>query len=159
MKHFFLVMTLLLFVMESMAQSVNDKDFGRLVGTWKGKLRYLDYSSGKPYEMPADVVVRKLSKGVYELEKLYPDEPKANGKDTVRVGNGMMYGAKVVSKKKVNGDTEVVTEESGLDGNDRKPALIRKTYCLGKNKFEIKKEVRFEGSEIWIERHRFMYSR
>ena len=38
------------------------KDFEKLSGTWQGTLTYLDYSSGKPYTMPADVEIKKFDK-------------------------------------------------------------------------------------------------
>ena len=38
------------------------KDFYKLSGTWEGSLTYLDYSSGKPYTMPANVEIKRIGK-------------------------------------------------------------------------------------------------
>jgi 3-methyladenine DNA glycosylase/8-oxoguanine DNA glycosylase len=33
------------------------KDFAKLSGTWEGSLTYVDYSTGKPYTMPANLEI------------------------------------------------------------------------------------------------------
>jgi hypothetical protein len=33
------------------------KDFAKLSGTWGGSLTYVDYSTGKPYTMPANLEI------------------------------------------------------------------------------------------------------
>ena len=37
------------------------KDLEKLSGSWQGSLTYLDYSSGKPYTMPADIEVKSIN--------------------------------------------------------------------------------------------------
>ena len=39
------------------AQSFQIKDLAASTGSWQGKLTYLDYSSGKPYTMPANIKI------------------------------------------------------------------------------------------------------
>ena len=69
--------------------SVNVKDFKPAFGKWKGSLIYLDYSSGKPYTMPANVTISKDVNNVHRLifAFVYPDEPKANGNDTLVISD------------------------------------------------------------------------
>ncbi len=38
------------------------KDFDKLVGSWQGTLTYLDYSTGKPYTMSADIDIKRIEK-------------------------------------------------------------------------------------------------
>jgi hypothetical protein len=52
-----------------------------------------------------------------------------------------------------------VTERQGQDGNDQKPARIRLTYHISPNKYQLVKDVLFEGSSTWIKRHEYLFSR
>ncbi len=139
------------------------KDLQPLSGHWKGTLTYLDYSSNKPYTMPADVGIKPLKKfNAFIFSNIYPNEPKANSADTVFItGNGTMIdGATVKSKRKLgDGNTVIVTERMARDGNDNKPATIRITYTFGNNIFTNIKDVQFEGQSEWIKRHEYNYTR
>lgn len=145
------------------AQRVKPADLHTLLGKWKGSLTYLDYKSGKPYTMPADLeVVAVDRKTQWEFSNIYPDEPEANDKDTLRLTDrGRMFdGESIKSKQRLpNGDLVLVTEVTGTDGNDDQAALIRHTYTIGKLVYEVKKEVRFVGTEQWVLRHTYRYSR
>jgi hypothetical protein len=158
--------TTLLVSFASFAQSnpgLKLKDLHRLAGSWKGTLTYLDYSSNKPYSMPADVAIKRLKRlNAFIFSNVYPDEPKANSVDTLFIAaNGTMVdGATVRSKRKLsNGNTEVVTERLAKDGNDHKPATIRVTYNFGTNSFTNIKHVQFAGETEWIKRHEYSYTR
>jgi hypothetical protein len=143
--------------------TVKQKDFQTFVGNWKGTLTYLDYSSNKPYTMPADLEVRQSKNpNVFLFSNLYPDEPKANSSDTLTISDDgkMVNNETVKSKRKLsNGNTEIIAERSGRDGNDNKPALIRMTYTVGKNRYTNVKEVKFTGQKEWIKRHEYSYTR
>lgn len=141
---------------------VDINDFKVLIGNWQGALTYLDYSSGKPYSMPANVEIKQLDKSNYfVLSNIYPDEMSANGLDTLVISlDGTMIGTETVKSKKQleNGNLEVITEELGKDGNDNKPALFKHTYTIGKTVFKKRKDVQFIGETSWINRHEFAYS-
>ncbi|MEO6819792.1 MAG: hypothetical protein ABI266_00785, partial [Ginsengibacter sp.] len=63
---------------------ISMKDFGTLSGSWQGSLTYLDYSSGKPFTMPADITVRRIKKSnKFIFSNIYPNEPNANSIDTM----------------------------------------------------------------------------
>jgi hypothetical protein len=145
------------------SSKVTVKDFQRLIGDWKGTLTYLDYSSNKPYTMPADISISQSGKSkIFFFSNIYPNEPKANSTDTIKISkNGRMINNETVkSKRKLkNGNTKITMEYSGLDGNDKKPAIIRITYNFGKTTFTKTKEVQFEGQEEWIKRHEYSYTR
>lgn len=143
------------------APSVTMADFPQALGQMKGTLTYLDYSSGKPYTMPAWITLRK-STGLLIRSLEYPDEPKANQTDTLLIGEkGTFFnGAKLVKKEILpNGSLQLVTEKAGKDGNDHKSATLRNTYTFGKNLIVIRKDVRFEGEEKWIQRHEYSFQR
>jgi hypothetical protein len=143
---------------------ISTVDFTAALGAWKGKLTYLDYSSGKPYTMPANVTisVNAKAKGQIILVLIYPDEPKANGTDTLVISeNGTeLNGAKLVSKKITGeGSVQIITDEEGNDGNDNKKAVIRHIYTMNKNNFSNRKEVRFAGTDTWVLRNEYVFYR
>lgn len=139
------------------------RDFTGLEGTWKGSLTYLDYQSGNPYTMPADLEIRRIGKtDDFNFIHIYPDEKNANStevvsisKDDKTIGTG-----KVVSREKLaDGNIRIITENKDKDGNEGKEATIRQTYTLGKSSFSIRKDVLFTGDSQWIKRHEYTYMR
>jgi len=139
------------------------KDFQKILGSWKGSLTYLDYSSGKPYTMPADVVVNRIDMtNKFAFSNIYPNEASANSTDTLTISTDGKYINKemIKSRKKLpNGDIEIVTEETGTDGNDNKPAKFRHTYTLGNTIYKKRKDVQFVGENVWINRHEYTYTK
>ena len=137
-------------------------DFEKSTGSWRGTITYLDYTSGKPFSMPANVSLRIANNSQIILSYAYPNEPNANGKDTLLIsGNGSLIdGAEVQSREILeDGAVKIVTVKAGRDGNDNKSALIRHSYILGKNSFQNVKEVKFAGTDKWIVRNTYLYSR
>lgn len=139
---------------------VRNADLQPILGCWEGTLTYLDYRSGKPFTMPANLVISEGSKGTYLLHNMYPNEPKANATDTLRLDNGtVINGEKIVSTyRNEQNDLVVVTEGKGIDGNDNQEATFRHTYIIGKSRFLHKKEVHFLGGHEWIRRNEFSYT-
>lgn len=137
------------------------EDFAGIQGSWKGSLTYLDYESGKPYTMSADVEIRRIDKtNKFLLINTYPKEKSANSKDTITISEDgqSINDEKVMSRTKVSENkVQIITEKMGKDGNDNKDALIRKTYSLGKSSFSIQKDVRFTDADQWIKRHEYVY--
>lgn len=169
MKFIKLILISILFFINTIygsAQDVNkisETDFSQIKGTWKGTLTYLDYTTGKPFTMRADIEIVQIGESnKFIFSNSYPDEPNANSADTVTISEDGLYldYQTVVSKNVLaDGETAIITEMSGKDGNENNPAQIRHTYILGKNVFKIKKEILFIGETDWIKRHEFNYSR
>lgn len=140
-----------------------EKDFEKLVGYWQGSLTYLDYSSGKPYTMPADLEIKRIATtNQFIFSNIYPNELSANSTDTLSVSTDGKYINKenIKSRRKlVNGDIEMVTEEFGEDGNDHKAAVIKHTYTFNSTTYKIRKDVQFTGSTEWINRHQYAYEK
>lgn len=139
------------------------KDFQSISGYWSGSLTYLDYSSGKPYTMPADIVITRIDQtNQFAFSNSYPNEPSANSVDTLCISpdGKRLDNAQIKSRKKLpNGDIEITVEETGTDGNDNRPATFRYTYTFGKTTFKRRKEVQFTGESAWINRHEYTYTR
>jgi hypothetical protein len=157
-----LIVFALLFSFENYAQNtVTTDDLKPLLGKWSGTLTYIDYSSSKPYTMPANLNV-KQGKNDYHflLFNSFPNEPKANNKEKLKISkNGEVLNNHVVTSKQQISDErlQITTEYSGKDNN--KQALIRNIYILGENQFVIRKEVKYINSEEWLIRNEFEYVR
>lgn len=157
--------TLLLTIMCSAQVSFKtiQKDFEKLSGTWEGSLTYLDYSTGKPYTMPANLDIKRLGKtNKFLFANSYHKEKSANSIDSLSVSTHGKYINKefIKSRRKLpNGDLEIITEEKGKDGNDNKPATFRHTYTLGSTTYKNKKDVQFTGTTEWINRHEYAYKK
>ena len=139
------------------------EDLASLVGDWEGSLTYMDYSSGKPYTMPANLKVEE-GKNRYELvlNNIYPNEPKANSKGKLKMSkDGSKIDGKPVVSRSMDDNyvVQLIVEYEGKDGNDNKKAIIRLTYTLGDKEFINRKEVRFLDSDEWILRNEFKYQR
>ena len=151
----------ILFCISSNAQSFQIKDLSASVGSWDGKLTYLDYSSGKPYTMSANIKISLTeNKNCYIMEYEYPKEPQANSKDTIYVNDKLFGKDKIVEFKKVSEvGFRLITEVEGQDGNDNKKAILRHTYILNSNTYSMIKEVKFDGTDKWIKRNEYLFNR
>lgn len=113
--------------------------------------------------MPADLEIKRIAgSNDFQFMHAYPKEASANSTDTLVISDdGLTIDAEpVISKKKAaNGNREIITQSEGRDGNENKEALIRHTYVIGENVFEIKKEVQFKGTKEWILRHTYSYTK
>jgi hypothetical protein len=151
----------LLFCLTATAQSVQVKDLSASVGSWEGKLTYLDYSSGKPYTMSANINIGLTADGKgYVMAYEYPKEPQANSKDTTFIQDNFFGKDKIVAFENApGGGYTLVTEVEGTDGNDNKKAVLRHVYLVTSTSFSITKEVKFEGTELWIKRNEYLLNR
>ena len=153
---------ILLFSLGSYGQTqINPEDLKSIVGTWEGSITYLDYQTNKPFTMAAMLIVEKgRNENTLILNNLYPNEPKANNSEKIRVSNnGTMLNKHIVTQREEleNGHIQIQTEHNGKDDNKR--AQIRHTYIIGKKIFLIRKEVQFSQGEEWLKRSEFSYNR
>lgn len=151
------------FVLSGLAQTLTPAQFSLASGNWKGTLTYLDYQSGKPYEMPANMQIGRIGRSsAFKFSHSYPNEASANSIDTVSISNnGKVFNSEEVKSVETlkSGELQIITEILGKDGNDDKPALMRHTYLIGGKTFLIKKEVQFVGTKEWILRHTYSYQK
>ncbi len=161
-----LILVIFIWAVSASSAQINKvtlKDLKALNGTWFGSLTYLDYTSGKPYTMPADVKVSIIKKkNCLLLVNIYPNEPSANSTDSLKISKDGAYmnkGAVKTVEKLADGSLKITTEHLGFDGNDGKAATIRHTYTVGNQSFIIRKDVKFNDQAEWIKRHEFSYKR
>ena len=140
---------------------ITTEDLKHVLGDWHGSLTYVDYGTGKPFSMPANLSVEQgKNDREYVLRHSYPNEPKANAKDKIKISNdGRQLNEQHLVSKKVSetGQIELTTEYKGRD--DNRHALIQMTYILDDAEFVIRKEVRFDESGDWIMRNEYRYIR
>jgi hypothetical protein len=161
MKKSFLILLLIIVFGNSKAQSVKVKDLSRSVGSWEGKLTYMDYSTGKPFTMLANIKIG-LTKNYmgYIMAYEYPKEPHANSIDTTFIVGKYFGKDKIVEfNKDSDGAYNMITEVDGYDGNDNQKAVLRHTYTLKTNTYIIIKDVKFEGTDKWIKRNEYLLNR
>ena len=133
-------------------------------GNWVGTLTYLDYSSSKPFTMPANTSIQQSSNNpnFFLRSMSYANEPKANQKDTLVIGNNgtTIDEYTIIFFKKFTTDSIVIiTEKKGFDGNDNKAALLRHIYTISNHLFINKKEVKFVGTNKWLLRNEYKFNR
>jgi len=111
--------------------------------------------------MPANLTIKQgKNKNQLSLSFIYPNEPKSNSKDKITISkNGEYLNSNVVKSKQglSNGQIQITTEYAGKDNN--KKAIIRNVYILGKKQFTIRKEVKFEDSDVWLKRSEYNFAR
>lgn len=154
----------LLYCCNTIAQAVvSVKDFQPIIGSWQGSLTYLDYTSNKPFTMPANLTVKQMGRSnSFLFANSFPEEPNANWTDTIIISaDGKMINDETVKSKQLlkNGTLQIIAEVASTDGNEKKPALLRYTYTIGKTSFIKRKDVQFIGEENWIQRHEYRYQR
>ena len=142
-------------------ERITSEDLKVVIGNWEGSITYLDYQTNKPFTMPANLnVTQGKSENILLLNNIYPNEPKANSTDKIKIAkNGMLLNKNPVTSREEleNGHIRIQTEHKAKD--DKKKALLRYTYTVGNDFFQIRKEVQFDEKGEWIKRSEFNYNR
>ena len=161
LTNIFTVFTLLISHGNYSQNTISPDDLDIIYGKWKGTLTYLDYSTNKPFTMPANVSVER-GKNAYQVQLFisYPKEPNANSKDRIIISKDgvLLNKTRVISREILpNQEIKITTEYSGKD--NRKKGLIRNVYIFGMQRFIIRKEVKFKDSADWLIRNEYNFAR
>ena len=164
MKSLISITCFCLFTTITTAQKVAPNNLKVLEGAWVGTLTYLDYVSGKPFTMPANTTYQQSGNNpnIYLRSIGYATEPHANQKDSMIISadGTMLDEYKIISNKQlIDGAIEIISEKKGIDGNDNKPARIRRIFIITKKKFINKKEVLFDGTDNWLLRNTYSFTK
>lgn len=164
MRKLISMFVLFLFVNINSANSqdniITATDFAPLVSTnWKGNLAYTDYTSGKLTTIPVNLSVMQINDTSFELSLNFPDEPQANGADTIHILNDGTYldNKKIVSAQKSGDATTITGESTGSDNN--KPAQFKYTYIISSSEFTIMKEVKYDDSNEYFLRNKYQFNK
>lgn len=154
---------LILFVLVGLSSfgqtRVTISDFENLDNSqWQGSLMYINYGDEK------EVTLRTTMQIWLEGNKIlmniqYPDEPKANSRESVKIKKNGTYldDEEIIDKKLEMGAMTLVTKYHGKDNN--KPAVIYKTYTISENEYTVEKKVDYLNTEQKILRNRYRYKR
>lgn len=163
MKSLRLLLPLLFWATSTFAQEnlIGPGDLTAFMGKWEGSLTYTDYSTGKPFTMPANVEIEPgADRNQIILNNVYPNETIANNEYTLKIDprEGTINGKRIIERKEMdNGQTIWIIEYEGTDGDDNQKAMIRETYTISPEIFITQKEVLFEGETRWMRRNIFSY--
>ncbi len=150
-------------VAQSEKSTIEVEDIQKLLGKWKGSLTYIDYSSNNPFSMPCELEIQpKKENRKLTLYYTYPNEPKANGTDQIKISKdrSKLDGKSIIFRSEQSDrNIQIITEYLGKDGNENKKALIRYVYIIGTEKLIIKKEVQFEGTKDWLKRNEYNFTK
>ena len=108
-------------------------DIERVAGLpWTGTLTYLDYAANKNVSIPSVLIVTKSQPDGFRrtFEYLYPEEPNANGLESVVIGDG---------GRTING--EWVIERVERPGNELR-------WVTGKQAMENDRNAKIRGSSL-----------
>lgn len=136
-------------------------DFNAAEGDWKGQLRYLDYTSDTLRTIPASARLLMDGPRGFDLYIYYAEEPSKNDRSSYRVeadGAGL-NGMTLVEKRDSAGTRILVFDEEDVDGNDKRPATIRRIWQISPQRFAIIKQIRWKGETVFFERHRYVFTR
>jgi hypothetical protein len=92
---------------------------------------------------------------------VYSEDPRENVSDTITIskdGKKLNQERIKVKRYSAGGDLEIITEAAGFDHDNNKAAIVRKTYIVGKKRYNYKKQVQLQGEEEWLDREDFFYS-
>lgn len=154
---------LILFVLVGLSSfgqtRVTISDFKNLDNSkWSGSLMYINYGDEK------EVILRTTMQILLEGNKIlmniqYPDEPKANSRESVKIKKNGTYldDEEIIEKKLGMGAMTLLTKYRGKDNN--KPAVIYKTYTISENEYTVEKKVDFMNTGQKILRNRYRYKR
>lgn len=130
------------------------------LGTWKGKMDYLDVTTGMDESKKATIKVGPIVGGnKIALQYIYPDDTTANFTDTLRVapdGKSVSY-LILADKKKTSTDFQFMLEGEGEDAGQK--AGIRLTYNFSKKNFSLKKEIKYRGQSDYFIRSEYKLSK
>lgn len=157
----FIVIACLFSINNQAQNSVTPADLEPLLGEWTGSLTYVDYSSNKPYTMPANLTVSQgKSEHQVSLMYTYPNEPSANSKGKLKISDqGKKLNNEMIVSREVlsDGSVQITTSYNGKDNN--KEAMVKGAYILGKTICVIRKEVKYINSDKWLKRNEYSFQR
>jgi len=125
---------------------------------WIGNLKYVNYGDGHEVTLKTTMQIF-LEGNKILINTQYPDEPKANSKESIKIKKDGTYlgNEEIIEKNQEMGTMKLVTKYRGKDNN--KSAIIYKTYTLSENEYSVEKSVDYLNSEQKIWRNRYNYKR
>jgi hypothetical protein len=119
---------------------------------WKGSYTVLDFPTGKHRSIPVELKAERTGDRSVEMKFIYPFETKNNkSTDKLKFGKDLTsIEGKPIILKDLTDDGQIRFVTMDKEKYNGQKAEVYYSYIVGPNKFEIKKEVQFEGSQKLI---------
>lgn len=153
------IVSIWLLISPSQEKSITVDDVSFLNETeWSGNLMYINYSDGKEVNLPTELIF-SIKKNIIVMEISYPYEPKANGKNRIKLDDkaGYFGDEKIISVERRKNELKFTTQFIGKDNN--KPATMIKDYHLTDSKIKIAKSVKYDDSRESFVRNKYSYTK
>lgn len=157
----------LFLAMATLAQTgIKASDLKTWLGNWEGNYTYKSETTGETITAKASVKLGPIVNGhkiAFSEKWVLPqggEQPDIQPKsDTIRISEDGNYvnHLKLASRKKSTDQFQFVLESEGEDAGQK--AEIRISYVFIKNKFTLKKEVRYRGESEYFTRHEYKLTR
>lgn len=136
-------------------------DFKILVGdNWSGSLNYLNYGSDKRSTIPANLEINLKGERKIKYKIIFPKEPNSNSSDTISISkDGSKLDGQIITDRSIDEDGSLVLTAQSRDYDDNQEADIRTTYTISEREFRMKKDVKFDNDEDFLNRNEFVFTR
>ena len=140
--------------------TVGAQDFSVIEGHWVGTLTYKDYGSGELTVIATKSIVTSICDTKIQYTIFYPDEPWEDSKSTIEVSkDGRLLDGHVIAERMMGKDGTLIVTTNHRGEDDNRPADIRQTYGLSPTNFYIRKSVKFDDNNAYLERNIYEFRR
>ena len=148
----------------ALSQELTEKDLYQLVAKWEGTLTYLNYGDDKTQVELKTEMDALWSGGDVQFKFRYtePNGEIVEGKDKVSLrkknGKSIINKDWTVSEfQKVDNGWRLLMETTGKDNG--KKSSIRKEITLAGSTLQIKKLVKYNGTDNYFQRHIYQFTK
>jgi len=141
--------------------SVTMDELNRLEGDgWEGSLSYLNYGSDKRSTIPVKAAIKVLDKKTLQYAIAYPGEEQHNAKERLKLSSdGTRIDGYAITNREQTTDGMLILTTEGTGRDDDRPAEVQVIYTVAADRFSIRKNVRFKGSEAFLNRNEYSFRR
>ncbi len=142
------------------AVTISMDDLRLLIGDdWEGALTYLNYGSDKRSTIPVKMIVMSPDGDRLPFAIKYPGEEDKNVDGGLELsGDGSQFdNARIIERRDTPEGFTFTTQTRGQD--DNRPADIRIVYEVSERLFKMRKLVKFDDAEDYIERNEYILKR
>lgn len=144
-----------------LALSTSIDDFKVLIGdNWTGNLSYLNYGRDNRSTIPASLKISIKDEQTLNYAVIYPAESESNDTSTLKItDSGRKLDGQLIIDRIVREDGEIVIVAQSRGNDDNRDADVRTTYTISSNEFRMKKDVKFDDKNSFINRNEYVFTR
>ena len=127
---------------------------------WEGSLSYLNYGSEKRSSIPVKVAIKVLDENTLQYAIQYPGEAQHNAKELLKLSrDGTHIDGYDITGREQTADGMLILTTEGKGRDDDRPADIQVIFTVAADRFNIRKNIRFESSEAYFNRNEYSFKR